>query len=135
MKVVNNYGISPLLAHLVGDYVTQSHWEASEKTKSNLPAISHALKYTAAFVPITRDVKALAIIGGTHFILDRYRLAHHVNWVVNQGAPKRFRYKFDKATQGAPVELSEGLATALTILTDNTMHLLINHYALTHVKA
>lgn len=119
-----------LLAHLVGDYLLQSHWEASEKTNEFLPGVTHAAKYTLAFVPLTRNPKALAIIGGTHFILDRYRLAKHVNWARNQMVPKKHRFKFDLSNMGSPKEVPQGLAMALMFITDNTMHMLINHYAL-----
>lgn len=118
-----------LLAHLVGDYVLQSHEEAVEKTERWAPAITHAIKYTAAFVPLTRSVKALAVIGGTHAVLDHYRLAKHVNFAKNQVAHERHRPK-DLTNAGMPASVPSGLAIALMILTDNTIHLLINEWAL-----
>lgn len=75
------------LAHLVGDYVLQSHWMATRKTKAWKPALAHALSYTAAFLPLTRDPRRLAVIGGTHYLIDRYRLARHVAYLKNQVAP------------------------------------------------
>lgn len=41
-----------LIAHLIGDYVLQNHWEATKKTEATLPAVTHAVKYTAAFLPV-----------------------------------------------------------------------------------
>lgn len=118
-----------LLAHLVGDYVLQTHYEACEKTKHWLPAATHAAKYTAAFLPITRNPKALATIGLTHMVLDRYRLAKHLNWARNQIAPAAYRPK-DLTNSGSPDSAPEGLATALLFITDNTIHLLLNEWAL-----
>ena len=122
-----------LLAHLAGDYVFQNHWEATKKTESNLPALSHAVKYTAGFIPLTRNVKALAIIGGTHYVLDRYRLAKQLSWAKNNLAvPRDMRYtwKEAKANAGYPKEVPEWLSTWLMIITDNTVHMTINHLAL-----
>lgn len=48
------------LAHLFGDYVAQSDWMATRKTSEHGPAAAHALTYTACFLPVTRNPKALA---------------------------------------------------------------------------
>lgn len=118
-----------LLAHLVGDYLLQTHYEAVEKVNHWLPATTHAAKYTAAFLPLTRNPKALAVIGGTHLILDHYRLAKHVNFTRNLLAPKSYR-SVDLANAGSPEACPPGLATALMIISDNTIHMLINEWAL-----
>lgn len=118
-----------LLAHLMGDYILQTHHEAVEKTNSWLPAATHAAKYTAAFLPLTRSPKALAIIGGSHVVLDHYRLAKHAVWFKNQFAPEKYRPEnLDNA--GYPKETPAGLAMALMIVADNTIHMLINEWAL-----
>lgn len=122
-----------LLAHLVGDYLLQTQYEAVEKTNSWLPAFTHAAKYTAAFVPLTRNPKALALIGGTHMVLDHYRLAKHVNWARNQLAPKAYR-AVGLENMGSPKEVPQGLAMALMFISDNTIHMLINEWALTFGK-
>lgn len=122
-----------ILAHLVGDYVLQNHWEATEKTNNWLPAITHATKYTAAFVPLTRSVKALAVIGGTHLVLDRFRLAKNIAWFKNQvGVPERHRYSWEEgqANAGYPEGTPPWLSTWLMIITDNTIHMTINEWAL-----
>ena len=35
-----------LVAHAVGDYILQSHWMATEKTKQHFAAAAHAVVYT-----------------------------------------------------------------------------------------
>lgn len=118
-----------LLAHLVGDYVLQTHYEAVEKVNHWLPALTHAAKYTLPFVALTRNPKALAVIGGTHAVLDHYRLAKHVNFVRNLPAPASYRStNLDNA--GSPDMVPAGLATGLMFVTDNTIHMLINEWAL-----
>jgi hypothetical protein len=117
-----------LLAHLVGDYNAHSEWMATHKTTSHTPAVLHALTYTACFVPLTRSPKALAVIGGTHFLIDRYRLARHLVWAKNQMAPAAERP--DHTRTGYPPSKPDWMAVWLLIITDNTMHALINRWAL-----
>jgi len=124
-------GMKELLAHLTGDYVLQNSWEAEEKVNSNLPALSHAVKYTAAFLPLTRNPKALVVIGGTHFVLDRFRLAKQLVWAKNQiGVPAKYRYKFSDSVAGYHKDNPIWLSTWLMIIADNTTHMLINNWAL-----
>lgn len=116
------------LAHLVGDYVIQSHWMATMKTHSSLPAAVHAASYTACFLPLTRNPVRLAVIGSTHYLIDRYRLAKHVVWAKNQLGPAWSRP--EHTATGFHEETPDWLKFWLMIITDNTMHLLINHLAL-----
>jgi hypothetical protein len=118
-----------LVAHAVGDYILQSHYMASEKTKAHLPAALHALTYTLAFLPLTRSPRRLSIIAGTHFLIDRYRLARYIVWAKNQMAPAAYRPREVTAT-GYPADTPPWLAVWLLILADNIAHVLINAVAL-----
>ncbi|WP_327092546.1 DUF3307 domain-containing protein [Nonomuraea sp. NBC_01738] len=69
-----------MLAHLVGDYVLQSHWMATKKVKRWWPTVVHGLACSLPFLLITRSPWALLVIGGTHVVLDRYRAAKYVIW-------------------------------------------------------
>jgi hypothetical protein len=120
--------VGELLAHLVGDYLVQSDWMANEKLRRHGPALLHAASYTMCFVPITRNWRALVVIGGTHFVIDRWRLARHVAWASNQPAPARFRPPH--TATGYSVDRPDWLTGWLLIITDNTMHLAINRWAL-----
>ena len=44
------FGADQIVAHLVGDYLFQSHWVATEKTKKNLPCLVHVLLYALPFL-------------------------------------------------------------------------------------
>lgn len=72
-----------LVAHAVGDYVLQSDWMATEKRRRWLAAVVHAVCYTLPFLFLTRSVPALAVIAGTHAVIDRYALARFVVWGKN----------------------------------------------------
>lgn len=76
-----------LFCHLVGDYFLQSDYMANGKTKSHIPALCHALTYTLVFLFLTTSWKALLVIGTTHFLIDRFRLARYICWAKNWLAP------------------------------------------------
>lgn len=113
-----------MLAHLVGDYLIQSHWMATEKVNKWWPAAAHGLTYTLPFVFITQSLLALAVIAGTHIIIDRYRLAKHFVWFKNQLGPRAFRPAH--TATGYPEDTPPWLAVWLMIIADNVLHLLIN---------
>jgi hypothetical protein len=124
-----------VLAHLVGDYLIQSHWMATEKTKRWLPAIMHGITYTLPYALITQSPLALIVIGGTHIIIDRFRLARHIAWFKNQLGPKRSRPQWaDAKATGYPSDTPAWLSVWLMIIADNTIHLMINTAAIIWLK-
>jgi hypothetical protein len=76
-----------LVAHAIGDYLLQSDWMANEKTKRSLAAALHAITYAIPFLWLRPSWAALAVIVGTHFLIDRWRLARFVVWAKNYSAP------------------------------------------------
>lgn len=118
-----------LVAHGVGDYLAQSHWMAQEKTKAHAPAVLHALTYTVPFLVLTRSPWRLTAIAGSHFLVDRYRLARYVVWAKNQMAPIDYRPgKGDMAGAwtGYPADTPPWLAIWLVIIADNIIHIILN---------
>src|SRR5262245_42612004 len=67
-----------LLAHAIGDYVVQSHYMATNKTKSSYVALYHAATYALPFLFFKPSVLAMIVIVGSHFLIDRFRLARFV---------------------------------------------------------
>lgn len=116
-----------LLAHLVGDYLIQSDWMANEKTKRWWPAVAHGLTYTLPYALITQSLPALALIAGSHIVIDHYRLARHVVWAKNLIAPSRYRYPWRECSgTGYHQDRPPWMAVWLMIIADNTIHLLFN---------
>ncbi|MDJ0454403.1 DUF3307 domain-containing protein [Gordonia amicalis] len=113
-----------LIAHLVGDYLIQSHWMATEKTRRWWPAIAHAVTYGLPFLLITQSPAALAVIVGTHAVIDRHRLAKHLVWLKNQAAPKAFRP--EHTATGYPDDTPAWMSVWLMIIADNILHMVIN---------
>jgi hypothetical protein len=119
-----------LLAHAIGDYVLQSDWMATEKTKRSLAALVHVIFYGVPFLFLRPLWTAMAVIIGTHFIIDRWRLARFVVMIKNHIGPRCIvECKFDTPT-GYPVATPPFLTVWLLIITDNIMHVLINGLAL-----
>ena len=108
-----------LLAHSVGDYLLQSHWMAENKTKRSDAAAIHALTYALPFLLLKPSKTQLAVLVGSHFLIDRYRLARHVCWLKNGPWKKR-------TATGYPDEVPAWLAVWLLIIADNTLHIAIN---------
>jgi hypothetical protein len=124
-----------LVAHAVGDYILQSDWMATEKTKQNTAAAAHAITYTLPFLFLTRSPAALAVICGTHFVIDRWRLARYVVWAKNLLCPYWRLWGADmtweacKGTGYSP-DRPPWMAVWLLIIADNILHVLINGIAL-----
>lgn len=120
-----------LVAHLVGDYVLQSDWMATRKTARMWVALTHAAVYALPFLALSPSLPALAVIVGTHAVIDRWRLARFVVWAKNfAGAPSTWRPWSDCAATGYPSERPAWLAVWLLIIADNTLHILVNGAAL-----
>jgi hypothetical protein len=108
-----------IVAHLVGDYILQSHWMATEKVRNSLAAAVHAVTYTLPFAFITLDPLALALIAALHFPVDRWRLARFLVWAKN-GA------RGPVTATGYTDDVPAWLSVWLLIVADNTLHILIN---------
>lgn len=149
-----------LICHLIGDYILQSDWMAQNKTSKNTAALAHCLTYGLPFLFLTFSPLALLVIVGSHFLIDRFRLARYLVYAKNFIAPlsattaiktelffdgaayKEFvdgrrvvnKYKWEncKAT-GYPSETPPFMAVWLLIIADNTLHLFINYLALKYL--
>ena len=118
-----------IVAHLVGDYIIQSDWMANEKRKRAVAAAVHAVTYTIPFLFLTLNPWALAIICGTHYLIDRYGLARYVVWAKNWPYSGSLPWSQCQGT-GYPAERPVWLATWLLIIADNTLHLICNGLAI-----
>lgn len=117
-----------LLCHAAGDYVLQSHWMATEKTKRSFAALCHVVTYALPFLLLRPSLLALAVIVGTHFVIDRWRLARVLVWLKNCLGPHR---PWSECTAtGYPAETPPWLSVWLLIVADNIMHVAINGAAL-----
>lgn len=124
-----------VIAHLVGDYMVQSDWMAVEKTKKSAAALAHVVLYTLPFLAITRSTAALAFILGTHFVIDRWRLARYVCWAKNWLAPSGWNKPWAECqATGYTPDKPAWMAVWLLIVVDNTMHVICNAVASTYFQ-
>jgi hypothetical protein len=121
-----------LVAHAVGDYILQSHWMATEKTKKTVAALAHALTYSLVFLVFRPSMAAWLLIFSTHFVIDRWRLARYVVWAKNWLAPTNKPWS-DCSGTGYPTDTPPWLAVWLLIIADNTLHVLCNGVALAYL--
>ena len=126
------FTVDQLIAHAVGDYLLQSDWMAQEKVKRSFPALVHVLVYLLPFLFLTQNPLTLAVIGGTHFIIDRWHLARYVAWLKNWPWPGRRPWAECRAP-GFPPEPPPWLAGWLVIIIDNLMHVIINGIAIAYI--
>lgn len=129
-----------LLAHAIGDYILQSDWMANAKTKQSVAALAHVLTYMLPFLFLRPSPLALATIVGTHFLIDRWRLARYVvafkNWSLGglfmRMSLTSYWHSCNQAT-GYPEATPAWLAVWLLIIADNILHVVINGLALTYL--
>ncbi|MCS7063311.1 MAG: DUF3307 domain-containing protein [Methylacidiphilales bacterium] len=118
-----------LLAHLWGDYVLQTERMALRKTVSWKWAVYHATAYTLPFLFLTQNVYSLAVIWGTHVVIDRLAVARKL--VVWRNAwDIRSTGEVLNATTGFSEKIPVWLSFWLIVIVDNTLHLTINHWAI-----
>lgn len=139
-----------LVAHAIGDYILQSDWMANEKTKQSLAALAHVFCYAIPFVFLRPSWAALGVIVGTHFVIDRWRLARYVVWLKNWIAPPKWETEYGPHEDGAwlhrrnppwaecsatgyPPERPAWLSVWLLIIADNVLHVLCNGLALAYL--
>ncbi len=114
-----------LVAHLVGDYLLQSDWMASNKHRRMDAALVHVIFYTLPFVFITQQPVALGLIALTHLIVDRYGLARYVVWLKNRPWPGSRPWSECRKT-GFPPDMPVWSASWLVVIVDNVIHILCN---------
>lgn len=122
-----------LLVHAFGDYIVQTSWMAGEKTSKWWPAIAHGLTYTAAFLLLTQSWLALVVIGGTHTVIDRFRLAKVVMWLKGYAVGKNRMSIADFYKLNELPGVPNYQYFWLIIIIDNTIHLGINYLSISYL--
>jgi hypothetical protein len=132
-----------LLLHLFGDYFLQSDWMALDKDKDDWRCFVHVILYTFPFLLITQSTPVLFIILSTHFFIDRYGLVKYLIYLKNHINPSFSYYPWkycnetgylDKVGRTGnnidPCIRPKFITVWLYIISDNTLHLACNFFAL-----
>jgi hypothetical protein len=75
----------------------------------------------------------LAVIGVTHFFIDRFRMARYVIWLRNYPWPGSKPWSECRETGFANNGLPPYLSAWLVIIVDNIMHVVINGLAISYL--
>lgn len=124
-----------LVVHAFGDYILQSDWMATTKTSVWKAAVAHVVLYAVPFLLLTQSPLALAVIAGTHLVIDHWRLARYVGWAKNFLAPRSAwppPFEQCKATGYSP-DKPPFMAVWLMIIVDQLMHVVINALAIVYL--
>ena len=130
-----------LILHVLGDYILQNDWMAQNKTKKGregeLACLTHTLLYTIPFVAYLMIVHPPGdpdfllfipksfIIGGSHYLIDRNRLA--VAWIAFFNG----NWKTRNDNFGYGPNKPKWMAFWLMVAIDNSFHLIINYIVIT----
>lgn len=119
-----------LVAHAIGDYILQSDWMATEKTRKSVAAAFHAATYSLPFLLLTTSWTALSMVAATHFVIDRWRLARYVCWAKNFLQPTKNHPWTECSATGYHRDKPPWMSVWLMVIADNVMHVLCNAAAL-----
>lgn len=124
-----------LVLHALGDYVLQSDWMANSKTSKSIACLAHVVTYTLPFfLFLPASWPALAVIAGTHFVIDRWRLAKYICYVKNFLGPSSTWHPWAEcSTTGYHKDRPPWMSVWLMIITDNLMHVVCNALALRYL--
>lgn len=116
------------ILHLIGDYLFQNDWMATEKTRNSGAAFAHASIYSMPFWLVC-DSAWWSLIFVSHYWIDRHRLAQYWIMLVN--------WNFDRENFGYSKDKPKWMSVWLMIVVDNTFHIIFNSTAiyLNHISA
>lgn len=129
------FSADQLVAHAIGDYICQSHWMANTKANRTLAAFWHVATYGLPFLFFRPTLTAYLVIVGSHFLIDRYRLARHLVRLKNLIAPwSEAKTAWQTADNtGYPAGTPPYLSIWLLIIADNLIHIVCNALALKYL--
>lgn len=117
-----------LIFHLLGDYIFQNDWIAQNKTKDTVTGyvacFIHVVIYTLPFLLYYGDGLDIFVIGISHFIIDKFRLATYWIQLINWRKGDNYGFSHDKPAY---------IAFWLMIIYDNAFHIIINYLAIKYL--
>jgi hypothetical protein len=119
-----------LACHVVGDHLLQTEWMARNKTRHWYPALVHSVVYCLPFLFLNPSWQAIAVIGGTHFLIDHTGRKFHYDWWVKHWSPMHFYGNPPPEEEKPLVEKPGQEVIWLTVFIDEVAHVAINYFAL-----
>lgn len=122
-----------LLLHLFGDFIIQNDWMALKKKENSfkgyLTCLIHCLLYSLPFFLVT-GLNGVSLIFLTHFIIDKY---HVIEWFLAVRNNAREEGKLTIKNFGYGLQRPFAISIWLMIITDNTIHLILNYLFIKYV--
>lgn len=115
-----------LILHGWGDFILQNHWMATKKVEDTaegwLACLVHVIFYHLPFwIVLNPSVDAITVMMGSHFMIDKFRLAKYVQMLRN------WYFK------GTGTKAPDWLGVWLMFITDNILHITINYLSLKYL--
>ena len=86
------------------------------------------------FLLLQPSLEAWFVIFFTHFLIDRFAIAKYIAFAKTKIAPNKWWPSWkDCSVNGYNKDIPVWLSTWLLIITDNTIHLIINYLALKYL--
>ena len=120
--------MTQLILHLLGDFIIQTDTMALNKKsytlKGWIACLSHCITYAIPFLLIT-NWKIVILIGITHLIFDKTNLITYLLSLKNRCKTDNF---------GFSPKTPAFITIWLNIITDNSVHLLINYLLIIYIS-
>lgn len=120
-----------LLGHFVGDYLLQNNWIALNKHRFDclgwLTCTVHCLLYTSAVCYYMKewDIYWILCVFLSHFIIDKFGLPELYLQLIRGRSLKRFIKNPVNHSWTTQVGLYCGFSSAVYMVVDNTMHIVL----------
>lgn len=78
-----------IFCHMLGDFLVQSDWNNSGKTKHTQSVLMHCLSYSLPFVFLIDRYRffAIGVVAISHYLIDRYQLVHVIVGLTPEASP------------------------------------------------
>jgi len=133
-----------LILHGIGDYFTQTDYQALNKKKAGWvgfwACLKHCTTYSLPFLFIG-SIQAVLVIFVTHFLIDRTNIVSYALAIKNNVKKtkldaitnKAIGEEYDISNFGFGLERPFSLTIWLYIICDNLLHIIFNYIALTYL--
>lgn len=121
--------VPQLFCHLIGDYFLQTDYIATNKKKYWQISLLHAFSYASCFVVLNISVWAFVVIFLTHWFIDGTNIVAMLNQYRNQDFIGCDSYGNKDGFGDRPDHIRHWLL----IIQDNTLHLIINYFAIMYL--
>jgi hypothetical protein len=123
-----------ILGHLIGDYLLQNDWMATQKKKHEglgwSACLVHCFLYTAA-VCVTMgnfDIMWVVVVFFSHFAIDKFPVVEWYSKLIGSRSIDKFLNEAENQEYTPHIGLRSGITVLVYVVRDNTFHIMIMYY-------